>query len=233
MPHAKITPGKPPLSRQKNAAKVVLRTKSTRRAQPCKAKNKDGSACKKFAMYGQEVCNKHGGKARQGVAAAERRIADEKARRVLITQGVDVAPVVNHLEALRKLAGEVLEFLNWAREQASSVADKMRYTSDQGIEQLRSEIAVYERAQDRAATVLMHLARVDIDSRLAAVEEAKALMMAEALTKSLLKAAVPGEMANIVRREFARRLMVMADDGGTSRFKYDAAQLPPPGEPAA
>lgn len=212
MAHGKINPDSPPISRirPEDREPVRLRTNSTRPAVQCKGTSKSGERCKRWAMVGQQVCPIHGGRATQNRKAAEQRIAEEKARRMLVRLG-EVTPVTNHLEALRQLAGEVIAFKDWCREQAEKVADCMRYESSMGIEQLRSEMALYERAQDRCAMVLTSLARVDIDSRLAAVEEAKALMMAEALSKSLAKAGVTGEVANIVRREFARRLVLIAE----------------------
>lgn len=41
----------------------------------CHARKKDGQPCGNYAMHGQQVCGKHGGRASQNLAAAERRLA--------------------------------------------------------------------------------------------------------------------------------------------------------------
>lgn len=43
----------------------------------CHAHNRHGEPCKNHAMHGQNVCNKHGGKAKQNLIAAERRLASK------------------------------------------------------------------------------------------------------------------------------------------------------------
>jgi len=54
--------------------------------------------------------------------------------------------------------------------------EEWRYTHGSG-EQLRSEVAVVERAMDRAANVLTMIAKLNLDERLVRLEEAKAALV--------------------------------------------------------
>jgi hypothetical protein len=47
----------------------------------------------------------------------------------------------------------------------------LRYSSAEGSEQMRSEVALWERALDRCEKVLTAMARLNIDERLARVSE--------------------------------------------------------------
>ena len=127
-----------------------------------------GVPCGNWAMVGQTVCRYHGGAAAQNKGAAARRRTERELRDILAR--LDVAPVQNPLEALRQLAGEVTW---WKNALAGRVNDltSIRYESETGGEQLRSEIALFERAMDRCATVLGTIARLNIDERLAAISE--------------------------------------------------------------
>ena len=72
---------------------------------------------------------------------------------------LQVEPVGNALEALQH---HVAVVLRWRDDCAAKVDDldgRIRYESTQRIEQLRSEIAIWERALDRATLALTALAR--------------------------------------------------------------------------
>ena len=75
----------------------------------CHAKRQDGEPCTNWAARGQQVCMKHGGRAGQNKDKALDREAERKAQYWLGRLGV-VKPVTNHLEALRLLAGEILQW---------------------------------------------------------------------------------------------------------------------------
>jgi hypothetical protein len=126
-----------------------------------------------------------------------------EARQVLAELGVQA--VGDPLEALLKLAGQVLA---WQAATAALVnqLDGIRYRGANGAEQLRAEVALYERAMDRAVSVLSAIARLNIDERLVAVTERQADAVIGAINAALEAAGVSGEQAERARRAAARHL---------------------------
>lgn len=166
-----------------------------------------GGRCRQKAMVGQTVCYHHGGAAPQNKAAAARRIAEAKleARVHKALARLDVAPVDNPLEALAELAGQVVAFKNALADRVNAL-EEIRYESKAGGEQLRAEIALYERALDRCNTVLGTIARLDIDGRLVRIEEEKARILMDAVHAGLASIGVVGEQAEQVKTVMARKL---------------------------
>lgn len=79
-----------------------------------------GERCRKWAMKGQRVCRNHGGAAPRSRAAAERRLAEQAARKILETYGrpVDgISPTEALLEEVRWTAGHVA----WLRERVQEL----------------------------------------------------------------------------------------------------------------
>jgi len=169
----------------------------------CSARRTDGEPCKNSPLKGQMVCRYHGGAAPQAKAAAVRRQVEVEARQVLAELGV--SPVADPFEALLKLAGQVLA---WQAATAALVnrLDGIRYQGANGAEQLRAEVALYERAMDRAVTVLSAIARLNIDERLVAVTERQADAVVSAINAALEAAGVDGDQAEQARRAAARHL---------------------------
>lgn len=75
----------------------------------CTAHTKAGNPCGQPPMKGQTVCRKHGGKAKQNLAAAERRQAEAQAARdvELFAARRDIHPAEALLELVQWTAGEV------------------------------------------------------------------------------------------------------------------------------
>lgn len=135
-----------------------------------------------------------------------RRQVEAEARTVLAELGV--APVEDPLAQLLKLAGEVLA---WQRATAGLVneLESIRYRGSNGAEQLRAEVALYERAMDRAVTVLASIARLNIDERLTVVSERQAEAVIGAVEAALAAAGVTGDLAVEGRRAAARHLRLV------------------------
>ncbi|WP_052456989.1 HGGxSTG domain-containing protein [Streptomyces sp. AcH 505] len=168
---------------------------------------RSGKPCLRWALKGQKVCRVHGGRAPQALAAAERRITETKlmedTERALAR--LNVAPVDNPLTALSQLAGQVLA---WKDALADRVNDlnAVRFTDEKGAEQLRSEVALYERAMDRSVNVLGVIGRLKIDERLAAISEAQAKAVIAAIEAALAHAGVTGRAAVEAKQIAARHL---------------------------
>ncbi|MFJ6540505.1 hypothetical protein ACIQMP_07655 [Streptomyces sp. NPDC091385] len=166
-----------------------------------------GPRCKAWALKGQTVCRVHGGSAPQNLAAAERRVAEERleeeTRRALAV--LDVPPVDNPLTALALLAGQVTAWKDALAERVNEL-NRIRFTDEKGAEQLRSEVALYERAMDRCVNVLGTIGRLRIDERLAAISEQQAAKVIGAIEAALAHAGITGEAASAAKAVAARRL---------------------------
>jgi hypothetical protein len=157
-------------------------------------------------MRGQDVCKAHGGKAPNALKAAGKRIAEVKlmkeANKLLVQIGA--SPVDNPLTALSELAGEVLAFKNALGAKVNEL-EEIRYKGGAG-EQLRAEVALYERAVNQAGTLLANIARLNIDERLAAITEKQAETVLRAIDAALIAAGVTGESAAAAKQVAARHL---------------------------
>lgn len=168
-----------------------------------KKKQSEGT-CTRPAGWGTDHvghgrCKLHGG------CAPSSRIAGLKARAEAVLYQYDAGPVANPLEALQSLAGRAL-----ALEQAigTLVNDltSIRYGSDAGGEQLRAEVAVLERAMDRAGRLLVDIAKLNIDERLARVTERQTEIVAGALAAALGEMGLSPEQQRDARSRVARHL---------------------------
>ena len=133
-------------------------------------------------------CKLHGGATPSHEAAgAEQLLAQQIAR-------LDVPAVADPLTELSKLAGQVVA---WKDQLAAKVNEltELRYEGF-AAEQLRAEVALWERALDRCNTVLATMAKLRIDERLAAISERQAEAVLRAIDAALDAAGVPvGERA--------------------------------------
>ena len=176
--------------------------------QRCGGTNRAGRPCGNAAGKGTDHvgagnCANHGGCTRSGRMAAAR----EQARAELAA--LDVAPVGDPLRQLALLAGQVLA---WRDSMAGRVnaLGSLRYGTDGG-EQLRAEVALYERSLDRAERVLVAMARLNIDERLAAVTEAQASIIERAVTAALASEGLDLAAQDRARRVVGRHLRAVPD----------------------
>jgi len=132
-------------------------------------------------MKGLTVCWRHGGANRMTRAAGERRVAEdkiEKKARALALR-LDIDPVDNPLQALALHIGEEVR-LKEAFLRLVTELEELRYRGAAG-EQIRAEITLYERALDRVGTRLTAYARLNIDERLAVIQEKQAEVVIRAI----------------------------------------------------
>jgi hypothetical protein len=101
---------------------------------------------------------------------------------------LNLPPVDDPLSALASVTAEVLA---WKDQIAAKVNDltSLRYSTEGG-EQLRAEVALWERALDRCERFLTAMARLNIDERLAAIAEAQAQVIMDAIRIGLEAAGV-------------------------------------------
>lgn len=181
----------------------------------CGGKKKQGGGfCTQPAGWGTDhpgvgCCKLHGGCTPNQSAAAVRQKAEADARQVLAD--LEVAPVGDPFAALLRLAGQVLA---WQEATARLVneLETVRYRGANGAEQLRAEVVLYERAMDRAATVLAVIGRLNIDERLTRISEQQANMIYGAVMTALRVAGLSPEQQDRVKPEIARQLRAVRSD---------------------
>lgn len=181
----------------------------------CQAKAQDETRrrtrpCKLWAMKGLTVCWRHGGSNPTTRAAGERRVAEDKVMKkaLQLANLFDVTPVDNPLEALAQHVGEEIRLKDVL---ALIVADleELRYKGAVG-EQIRAEITLYERALDRVGTRLTAYARLNIDERLAVIQEKQAEAIIHAIDAALAHAGITGPAAAEAKQVAARHLRSVA-----------------------
>jgi P27 family predicted phage terminase small subunit len=147
-------------------------------------------------------CKLHGGCAPSSVIAG----INAGAERLLYQR--DAPPVTDPLSALQRLAGRAAAWEDIIGEKVNEMRS-IRYSTEGG-EQLRAEIAVMERAMDRLGKLLVDIAKLNIEDRLAGVRESTARMLEEALAAALQKSGADLSGQDAAREEFKRRLRVVA-----------------------
>ncbi|MGR3875793.1 hypothetical protein ACUXZZ_45490 (plasmid) [Streptomyces graminifolii] len=174
-----------------------------------KRQGEQGDLCGQAAGWGTDhpgygSCRLHGGNTRNQRAAARSEMADTQARQILAQ--LDVQPVADPFAALSLLAGQVLAWQEAISRIVNDLGDRVRYEGGAGAEQLRAEIALYERAMDRTGSVLGMIAKLNIEDRMARVTERQADALISALEAGLAAAGVTGTAASDARKAAVRHL---------------------------
>lgn len=159
---------------------------------------------------GEGPCKLHGGSTRNVSKGAKLRLAEREARELFGKIAPAPTPVDNPLAAYAELAGRVLAWL----ELMDSLLDDLRevgYESETAGEQTRAVVQLYERAMDRANTVLGSYARLRIDDRLAAITERQADMVVRALDAVIAHLGATGPKAIEARKVGAAQLRVAGE----------------------
>jgi len=157
-------------------------------ARQCRATSKrSGARCRRAAIVGGRVCSVHGGKAPAVKAKALQRVAAAEAES-FVAQQVDIRGPLTLGDVYRELLRTAALAVEWRNILESKVAElnAWRYEAfGPGTEQLRSEVALFERAMDRTAKVLELIARLDIDARAKALDEHQGQLVATAMQRIL------------------------------------------------
>lgn len=148
----------------------------------CGARTRLGRPCRLPALVGATRCRMHGGSSPQARSAARLRLVEREARQVLDREGI-IAPLVDPVSALQELAGEALQLKRYFADRLEQL-EQLRYQGRAG-EQLRAEVALFERALDRAQKFALDLARLGLEDRLLRVTEAQGRMLAQVIEAAL------------------------------------------------
>lgn len=140
----------------------------------------DGPRCRTYVKPGAKVCARHGG-ARKGTrTAAELRQNEIQVRgrlRKRLSQN-GLKPIEDVYAELESNAAEAQAFKEICWERLSDITGEegWRYKSTAG-EQLRAEVALYERAMERANNFLVNYVKLGIADRRVKVAEAQAMIL--------------------------------------------------------
>jgi hypothetical protein len=173
----------------------------------CSGHKTDGSPCPNWAMRGQKVCHAHGGRARQNKQAAALRLVEAEAAQAASI--LNALPVTDPLTALAELAGQVLA---WRDKLATKVEEMTSYGYEnyKAGEQIKADVALFERAMDRCVITLAAIARLRIDERLAKIEKKKVDLVADALAATLAELGIDQAVQHQAADGLERRLRLVA-----------------------
>jgi hypothetical protein len=118
---------------------------------------------------------------------------------------LDVAPVGDPLAQLALLAGQAVAWKDAMAGRVNHLAG-LRYEGTGAGEQLRAEVALWERALDRCERVLVAMAKLNIDERLAKINEAEADIMERCFRAAIADLGFDFEMQDRAGRALARHL---------------------------
>jgi hypothetical protein len=177
----------------------------------CGAKKKQGAGnCRRPAGWGTDhpgtgQCKLHGGCMPNNRASA----IGQQAAKLLYRH--DATPVTDPLEALQRLAGRALALEETIGKLVNDLTS-IRYESggESSSEQLRAEVAVLERAMDRCGKLLVDIAKLNIEERMARVTEAQAAMVQEAFRKTLGEMGMAPEQQRDAQARLGRHLRAVS-----------------------
>lgn len=177
-----------------------------------KRQGEPGDTCTLTAGFGTDHvgagrCKFHGGNTPTQRQAAVTEQLEAQARATLAR--LDVTPVDNPFTALSRLAGQAVAWQEALSEHVNRL-ERFRYEGGTGTEQLRAEIALYERAMDRCGQILGTIAKLNIDERMAKITERQAERVIDAIDAVLEHLGLSGDQATEARQIAARHLRAVS-----------------------
>jgi hypothetical protein len=107
-------------------------------------------------------------------------------------------PKMNPLEALNTFIDQIMEWNDVATAQVKKLKeDEWRYEDRAGGEQLRSEIAIYERSLDRGLRALQAVAKLNLAEKYIALSEKQAELMFIVMIETLTQLGVDGNSREV------------------------------------
>jgi len=142
-----------------------------RRALKCKGHKPDGTACANYAMAGQEVCGRCGGKSPQAKRKAAERITEAKALQVVGRYSPNGGTSADVPQALAAIIAEIRGFAAFMGQRlAEFTAEEWHYTHPDR-DKILAEVHVYERAIERAGRILVDVGRLGIEAAIVGQQE--------------------------------------------------------------
>jgi hypothetical protein len=173
--------------------------------------------CRKTATTGTEPprCKAHGANAGNWVAkrAAGNVVqanANDRLAGIMSEHGQKLLtppPLEDPLSELLAVAAEIKALKDLLREMVSKIdIERWRYTRSRIGEQVRAEVLLYERSQERLAGILISVIKLNIEARLAKIKAAQVAKFESALDAALIEAGVPLDRQVAARKAVVRHL---------------------------
>jgi hypothetical protein len=154
-------------------------------------------------LTGLTVCRMHGA---NGAAKAAAAVRETERKAILAIRREGVEPVGDPVELLLSLTAEAAEWQRQLREIVAGLS-LIRYEDAKGAEQLRSEIALYERALDRTQKFATDLAKLGLEERRTRLDERYGAQIAQVIRGCLIALGVDPEPL-AVREVVEAQLMI-------------------------
>lgn len=182
-------------------------TEPTPRAWCGAKKHQSEGTCQRPAGWGTDHpgygnCKLHSGSTPAGKTAAARQRVQAEATAAL--RGMQIEPIDDPLTELAQHVGEVRAMRDVLREEVNRL-EELRYKGATG-EQIRAELAAYQAALRDTTQALVQYARLNIDERIARIDEKKADRVVAAINAVIDFFGATGQQAAQAREAAVRRL---------------------------
>lgn len=158
------------------------------------------------------ACKLHGGALDNNERVGQMELARRRAEAVLADLNTEPVPVDNPLAALASLAGEAVRWKDILAAHVAELTGLRHVIADEDghrKEMIRGEVLLFQTALRDLGTLLVAIGRLNIDDRLARIDERMADIVVRAVEAGLVTAGVrPESMATVsavVGREIRRR----------------------------
>jgi hypothetical protein len=171
-------------------------------------------ACRQFAVQFTEpaACKNHGANIGSSTSknAAKREIdqgAIDRLEEIMRDDAnaaaiISPPPIGNPLTKLLELAAEIDAMRKFFRDRALKIKESEWRYRGRDAEIVRAELILWERSQERLAQILVNIAKLNIDNRLAAISERRMEIMERAFDEALRASG-----ANFEGQDRARRVL--------------------------
>lgn len=172
----------------------------------CRGHRTDGAPCRAFAVNGAEVCSVHGGSAPQVLRKAAVRQIEAKVVGLADKYARDAGPVSDPLRALMDIAGEISGFKDFIGERVAELRSESWRYEGTSSEQVRAEVALYERAMDRTVRVLVDIAKLNLEERMVKLTEQQGEVIFRVMSRVFDRIGLTAEQNAEARRVAAEEL---------------------------
>lgn len=157
--------------------------------------------CQNYNRPGSRYCEDHKDR---GTGVNELKYAETHSAGNMVVPAPQESHIYDKVEAMLE---RVLAFEEDAREAYNRLdVEDRRYVDSNGSEQLRSEVAVLERALDRSARVLREVTKLGIESQIVRINQEQMELLKNAVNATLVGLGLSRQEMNRARKLMAEKL---------------------------